>query len=70
MGCGTNIVPGFDAVNKQIKDHPLEMKIMSEFNASESNKNYDVYQDEAFDRTVREDLSPTNIDVELIQGRS
>jgi hypothetical protein len=38
MGCGTNIVPGFDAVNKQIKDYPLEMKIMSEFNASESNK--------------------------------
>jgi hypothetical protein len=62
MGCGTNIVPGFDAVNKQVKDYPLEMKIMSEFNASESNKNYDVYQDEAFDRTVREDLSPTNID--------
>tara|TARA_R100001530_G_scaffold130624_1_gene101708 strand:- start:243 stop:1925 length:1683 start_codon:yes stop_codon:yes gene_type:complete len=38
MGCGTNIVPGFDAVNKQIKDYPLEMKIMAEFNASESNK--------------------------------
>ena len=40
MGCGTNIVPGFDAVNKQVKDYPLEMKIMAEFNASESNKNY------------------------------
>jgi hypothetical protein len=38
MGCGTNIVPGFDAVNKQVKDYPLEMKIMAEFNASESNK--------------------------------
>mgnify|MGYP003152851357 FL=1 len=38
MGCGTNIVPGFDAVNKKIKDRPLEMKIMAEFNASEANK--------------------------------
>ena len=38
MGCGTNIVPGFDAVNKQVKDYPLEMKIMAEFNASESDK--------------------------------
>ena len=27
MGCGTNIVPGFDAVNKKIKDPALEMKM-------------------------------------------
>ena len=27
MGCGTNIVPGFDEVNKKIKDPALEMKM-------------------------------------------
>tara|TARA_R110002074_G_scaffold227653_1_gene399263 strand:+ start:974 stop:1117 length:144 start_codon:yes stop_codon:yes gene_type:complete len=27
MGCGTNTVPGFDEVNKVIKDPALEMKM-------------------------------------------
>jgi hypothetical protein len=27
MGCGTNIVPGFNEVNKKIKDPALQMKM-------------------------------------------
>ena len=32
MGCGPNIVPGFNEVNKKIKDPGLEMKIEQGFN--------------------------------------
>lgn len=58
MGCGTNIVPGFDAVNKQVKDYPLEMKIMAEFNASESNKK-DYYKEA--EKRVNKQLKSTTI---------
>ena len=57
MGCGTNIVPGFDAVNKKIKDRPLEMKIIAEFNASESNKK--DYSKEVEKRVIKELKSTT-----------
>ena len=58
MGCGTNIVPGFDAVNKQVKDYPLEMKIMAEFNASEANKK-DYYKEA--EKRVNKQLKSTTI---------
>ncbi len=38
MGCGSNIVPGFDAVNKKIKDRPLEMKINQLLNKPKKKK--------------------------------
>ena len=69
MGCGTNIVPGFDAVNKKIKDRPLEMKIIAEFNASESNKkDYSKIIDLEAKRIQGEYQRMMNIDVELMQG--
>jgi len=67
MGCGTNIVPGFDAVNKQVKDRPLEMKIMAEFNASEASRGYYKQAVERIERKEIRDrqsgkVSPVNID--------
>ena len=38
MGCGTNIVPGFDAVNKKIKDPALEMKMNQLLRQAEKKK--------------------------------
>jgi hypothetical protein len=38
MGCGTNIVPGFNEVNKKIKDPALETKINQLLNKPKYNK--------------------------------
>jgi len=57
MGCGTNIVPGFDEVNKNIKDPGLEMKVNQLFHAQGNPKTGDIEYRESNTASVLNELS-------------